>query len=318
MKIAKYFRNLLAVFLLAVVFAISNSSGLVHAEDGDKDAYRMAVTPAKAVIEEKLEPGEAYEGDLEVKNNGKNKFSFTATPMTFAINDEGDGYVPVFDKANDYNKMREWVTVTTEKTELEPGESVNVHYIIEVPEGANSGGQYAAILVRMSQNEDEDTEGAGFKMSNQIGFVIYAEVDGEINKTGIIKDNKTAGFRFSPPISATSVVENTGNTHFTAKYIFQVLPFFGGEELYTNEEEPKTALILPDTSYMNTMTWDDTPSIGIFKVRQTVQLNDEDNTESTIEKIVIVCPVWLIFVIVLVIFVLIFWIVSRIRGRNKE
>lgn len=317
MKILKRFRNLLATFLLAFIFAISNSSGFAIAADEAKaDPYNMRVSPSKAVIEEKLEPGNTYHGKLKVSNDGTKKFNFQATPTSYAV--DGESYTPVFDKENDYNKIREWVTLSQTTGELQPGESTEIEYTIEVPSDANGGGQYAGITVQMVQDKEKEAESTGFDVTNQIGFVIYAEVDGEIEKTGSIVDNKISGFRFSPPISATSVVENTGNTHFTAKYIFKVLPFFGDEELYTNEENPQTALILPDTRYMNTMTWEGTPSIGIFRVHQTVQLNDENNTQSTVEKLVLVCPAWLIFVIALVLFVLIFWIVSRVRGRKHK
>lgn len=317
MKILKHFRNVLAVCGLAFAFAIISSTNLVQAADeAEADPYHMRVSPAKAVIEEKLEPGKTYRGKLKVSNDGTKKFTYRADPTSYAV--DGEKYTPVFDKENDYNKIREWVILSQPSGELQPGESAEVEYTIEVPKDANSGGQYAGITIQMIQDKDKESEGTGFEMTNQIGFVIYAEVDGEIEKTGSIVDNKISGFRFSPPISATSVVENTGNTHFTAKYTFKVLPFFGDEELHTNEEEPQTALILPDTRYMNTMTWEETPSIGIFRVQQTVQLNDENNTQSTVEKIVIVCPVWLIFVIALVLFVLIFWIVSRARGRKNK
>ena len=78
-----------------------------------------------------------------------------------------------------------------------------------------------------------------------------------------------------------------------------------------------TKYVLPGASRAISQTWDNTPSIGIFKVRQTVYYDSMDNEPSVTEKMVIVCPVWLLFVIFFLIAALIIWIVMRVRARSK-
>ena len=128
-------------------------------------------------------------------------------------------------------------------------------------------------------------------------------------------ENKIPTFLFNPPISASSIVENTGNTHANVKYVLQVYPFFGDEEVYTNEEDPTTLVLLPDTRRLNTVSWEGAPSLGIFRVKQTVSFWDET---STTEKLVFLCPIWFIFIVLLIIFCAIFWIVSRVRNRKER
>ena len=58
-----------------------------------------------------------------------------------------------------------------------------------------------------------------------------------------------------------------------------------------------------------------TPPIGIFRVKQTVKIFGET---SVVEMMVIVCPLWLLFLILFVIVALIIWVVMKIRGVKKQ
>ncbi|MBQ9180593.1 hypothetical protein IJ135_00645, partial [Candidatus Saccharibacteria bacterium] len=116
---------------------------------------------------------------------------------------------------------------------------------------------------------------------------------------------------------ASFTVNNTGNVHMDIDYYLQVYPLFSGEEVYTNEENPSHAIVLPETSRYISQEWSETPQIGIFKVRQTVMFGSDDSQKSVTEKMVIVCPIWLLFIIFFIIAAIIIWIVMRVRGRNK-
>lgn len=132
--------------------------------------------------------------------------------------------------------------------------------------------------------------------------------------TGSIVDAKVPSFMFTPPIRTTSVVENTGNVHADATYIMQVYPLFGDEEVYSNEEHPEVRTILPDTRRLNTLTWDGAPQLGIFRVKQTVKFLDD---VKELEKLVFICPIWFLLIVLVLIFLAVFWIVSRTRGRKE-
>ena len=95
----------------------------------------------------------------------------------------------------------------------------------------------------------------------------------------------------------------------------QVFPLFGDEEVYTNEENPVKQMVLPGTNRYNELSWDGAPALRIFRVKQTVKIFDE---VSVTEKMVFLCPIWFLFIVLLLIFCVIFWIVSRVRNRRKE
>ena len=110
------------------------------------------------------------------------------------------------------------------------------------------------------------------------------------------------------------MVRNDGNVHTDAKYTLQVWPIFSDEEICTNEEDVTTSLIMPETKRYHVEKCD-LPNIGMFRVKQVVKIFGE---ESTFEKMVIVCPVWLLFVIVFIISVVVIWFVSRVKSRKKS
>ena len=56
------------------------------------------------------------------------------------------------------------------------------------------------------------------------------------------------------------------------------------------------------------------PQIGIFSVEQTIEFAGQVSTN---KKLVLICPLWLLFVIFALLFFIIFWLVSRARSRKR-
>lgn len=283
------------------------------------DSNSMTVSPNyKKMI---LIPGEVYHGSLSVSNSVNStralKYAVKVGSFSHHRNEESKDDYGSTDhvSVSSYNQIMDWIKLETEGGSLEPGEKTDVNYSIEVPKDAPGGGQYATILV-----VDETTSGVGgagnISIDQQFQFasIIYAEVAGKTREEGEIKDNSMPSFLFEGPLEATSMVKNDGNVHTDAEYVFQVWPIFSDEELCTNEEEPDTSLVLPDTEKYHAQTCD-LPAVGIFKAKQTVKIYDK---VSVVERTVIVCPLWLMAIIILAIMMVIVYFVVKVKSRKRD
>lgn len=306
-------KKIRTLFLL-VVMSVLATCGMffrnnnVYAEE--LPDYKIAISPAQNSFGD-IKPGETYSGTFKVKNKGKESFDFNVEFSPYSV--ESETYNVNYDKETQYTDIAKWLSVNINHGTIEAGGEVEIVYDFTVPKDAHGGLQAGTIMVSMAGGENESDDNV--QAVRRLAYVVYANVDGDVIKTGKVIENKIPSFLFNPPIMATSVVENTGNVYTVAQYSLQVFPLFSDEEIYTNEETPEGNVVFPETKKLNTISWEGSPQLGIFKVRQTVKIFDE---ESVTEKIVFLCPLWFLFIVILLIFCIIFWIVSRIIKRKKE
>ena len=310
MKIKTIFTRLSLVLILLVQIIIPQNVTAIKST--------ITVSPPRQRII--LTPGEKYRGSIRVSNpvDAEQDLKYSASIGSFSQkqgNDSKDDYgsVDITSETN-YNMMTKWITIENPTGTVAPNDSEDIVYIINVPKDAPAGGQYATILVQDATSADGQNAGTRIDSVSQVASIIYAEVSGETRKVGSITENNLPSFLTNNTLEATSMVRNDGNVHTDATYILQVWPLFSDEEICTNEEDQATNLVMPETERYHTETCN-LPAVGIFRAKQTVKIFGE---ESIVEKTVIVCPLWLIFVIIFAIVALIIWIVMRVRARKKE
>ena len=307
--------NLLVVGTLALIVC---SSGLSNAF-ADRVISSLTVSPPNQKII--LVPGETYTGSVSVFSPAKNDktmhYSVSIGSFSEASDGkDGDDYGTVDHLSRtSYNQMMDWITLDKSEGRIEPNTSDTISYTIKVPKDAPAGGQYASLIVRDESNSDDDSgSGVGVQNIMQILSIIYAEVAGTTREEGEIITNSMPSFLLNGPLTAESMVKNNGNVHTDAEYTLQVSPFFGGDDYCNNEEKPETSLILPETERYHAQRCD-LPSVGIFKAKQVVKIFGET---SIVERTVILCPLWLLFLILFVIIAIVIWIVMGVRGSKKR
>lgn len=297
------------VAALAVAGSVFQSNA--YAAEEEKPEYRMDIYPAQNNLNT-VQPGSKHAGKFTLENSGKQDFDYVVSFTPYSV--VGENYDPDYDTVTRYTDIANWISVDAETGSVKSGAKTEVNYQVNIPEDAHGGAQAAVIMITM-QPADSSSDTTGVQAIRRLGYLVYGNVDGDIIQTGKIIENKVPSFLFNPPIIGTSVVENTGNVYTVAKYSIQVFPLFSDEEVYTNEEKPEDNIIFPETKRFNQTSWDGAPHLGIFRVRQTVKIFDE---ESVTEKLVFLCPIWFLFIVILLIFCILFWIFSRIFKRRRE
>ena len=299
-------RKICGGFLLALMIALFGVMPV--SADGEKPDYRLQISPVRLDLD--LEPGTTSTGTFEVQNTGLKAYDFVLGVGPYSVTDEN--YSIDSETRTTYTDIVDWITFSQNEGHVEPNQNQEITVTVTVPDDVPAGGQYAMIYAEMVR--DDELESTGVAVNHRVALLVFSEVEGNTRREGQVLETKIPTILFNPPITATSLVENTGNVHATAYYTLQVFPLFGDEEVYTNEENPATLTILPETQRFNSISWDGAPQLGIFRVRETVTILDDTET---IEKIVFLCPIWFLFLILLIIFFVIFWLVSRARSRKS-
>lgn len=257
-----------------------------------------------------LIPGEVSQGTFVITNpaNNETNFKYKLYVQAFIATDDED---VAFENNGDFNQIVDWITLEKTSGEITPNNSEEITFTIDVPTDAPAGGQYAAIMVRQ-EAEGSIGDAVNLKQNYEISHLIYADVAGETVRKGDISEVNVPSFLFSGNITGAAKIKNLGNVHSRATHTLQVFPLFSNEEVYTNEENPQTSFIMPETTKLTTTAWEETPSLGIFHVIYNVEY---EGVESKVDKMVIVCPLWLLFLIILALFLIIFKI---FWGKKKD
>lgn len=307
-------RSLVAV--LVAVFAVVGvvTGGRVAKAAGE---IGFSVSPMKQDIV--LNPGDTYRGTFTVSNpaSSPNDFSYviSVTPFYVADTSSNDDYTPIFNEESDRTMITKWITLVSPATgTIVPNSSNEIEFVINVPEDAPAGGQYAAITVT-SANDSSTAEGStGIHEQLAIAHTVFAEIAGNTVKKGEIMEPSVPSFIFSGDLIASAKVKNTGNVHGKAVYKLQVFPAFSDEEVYTNEEKPDEHTILPDRTFYNEIAWKGTPSFGIYNVVFTVEY---EGAKVEVKKLVIKCPIWMLFSILFAIIAAIIYLGLKIKSRRR-
>ena len=274
----------------------------------------FSVTPMNQMIE--LVPGETYIFSITVSNpvNSAENFDYRVYAAPYSVvTEEYDADVA---KKTDYTRMVDWITIAEPTGTIVPNETKDIEFTITVPENAPGGGQYAAIIVGA---DDKDEVNGSTAVTNvlEIASILYAKVDGEIVHDGEVVENNVPGFVTDPKINVSSLIANEGNMHEIASIAITAKNVFTGETIASAELEngAYAELILPDSQRFINKEINELPMIGIINVQQDIYYNGET---STVEKNVIVCPIWFLVLLALTLMAIVWKIVKNIRKHKKK
>ena len=298
----------LLVGALILSLVALNITNLAHADDAEVEKPEVSITmsPAKSVIND-LGPGAKHSGEFKIINTGKKAFDFTVSISPYSVN--SSKYDNNYNRETNYTQISRWVTFDKTSYHLESDESVMVSYSINIPTDIPAGGQYAVIFAETSG--DESPEDSAISTMQRVGMLVYAHLEGDTRIEGILESQEIKKFFFNPPIYATSLVKNTGNTDFDVTYNLKINSLFG-KEVYKGD---RVHAVLPETSREVEQDWEETPKLGIFKVTQDITLFEK---VYTMKKTVFVCPIWLLITIIAILVILVTIIVQKIRNRSKK
>ena len=281
----------------------------------DTPASVLQITPTANYLN--IEPGGHYEGYVDVINGGSKEFDFIVYAKPYMVSNES--YDPMFEGESSQTMLSSWVSIASPSGTLASREVQRIKYTIDVPQDIPDGGQYAAIFV--------ETGGGGEVTSTSIitrqrvGQLLFAEIDGETRLEGEVIEQTMSGFWWRPPIITQSLIENTGNTHFIAKYQLLKRGLFSSKSaarIVPNGEKQYT--ILPGTRRRVNLDWsENAPAAGLFWLTQRIEYLDQ--TAEKTKLVLVLHPVMLVCVAGTVMLggtIYAMWLWSPNKGEKKS
>lgn len=258
-----------------------------------------------------LGPNESYRGSFDVRNTSDDEdLYYNATAEPYYVDENNTS---IFVNVGDMNRIVDWITIENGKGMIKPGETATINFIVNVPDDAAGGGQYAVISVSNDPsanggNDDDAVIGEKFAL----GHTIIAEISGDSIESGEVIGMSIPSVRLGGKITASSKLKNTGNIHSEAINRLKVFSIFSSDvPIYDSGqngiEDKDKNIVLPDREVVNGITWEDTPDIGIFNVVYSVEYQGE-TSEAT--GVVFVCPWWAIVIVIAGITIMVIRIVS--------
>lgn len=264
-----------------------------------------------------LTPGKTYTGSITIVNpvNSSNDFSYSVSVSPYSV--VGENYQADITNPSAYSKIIEWIDIAEPTGSIKPNESREVNFTITVPENAPPGGQYAALMVSSDPSEQQ-TSGVSINNVFALGSVIYADVEGEVTHDGNIIENNVPEFSTITPVTVGALLSNNGNVHEDATFVITATNAITGERIFPAEDSQNNRfneIVMPETERYVTRNIDNLPALGIVKVEQTIYYNNEI---STVEKNIVLCPIWFFFLVTIVIMSIIGLIVTIIRHHRRK
>jgi hypothetical protein len=257
--------TILAVFS-AIVFLFPSSANA-------QSSLILSVTPPFSQIV--LVPGDTVRSYLKVINANPYPLTVYAAPVNFESSDEQGSpkFIPLIGDPIDATTLAGWISVSRDPIDIPPETTVEVPYTITVPESAQPGGHFAAILIG-TRPPDTDDPGV-VKTSQMVSSLFMARVAGDVVEEGQIREFSVArSFVPSPRAEFLMRFENTGSVYLQPQGDITIYNMWGKERGFIPvNHKTNFGNVLPNSIRKFTFTWEGTPSItdiGRYKAIATI------------------------------------------------
>lgn len=290
-----------------------------------QDSLSVTVTPP--LFQLTVAPGESWTSSVKVVNN--NGYAVTYGPQVVDFEAQGEGgqgsFVPLIQTFENEpirgDSLGAWIEISKEPITIEAGESGEIEFTVRVPENADPGGHYAAIMI--GPYSESAQEGSHMKVSSFVTSLLFVRIKGEIVESGRIREFTTALSVYQKP-EANFVLrfENTGNTHLRPQGSITLYNMWGKErgQVLINEKS-NFGNVLPRSVRKFEFAWSGEENlfeIGRYSALVTLAYGD-DGRQSTTAKtyfwVVPVVPVAITLAIVFSTGFLMMWFIRRYVRR---
>ena len=275
----------------------------------------LTISPPLSEID--LTAGKVYDGIIKVNNPTKEIIEVYPIARNFSAS--GESGTPTIESPGEdatYG-LASWISFSQSKIALTPEQDIEFKYKITVPDDAEPGGHYGSVLFA-SQPPKPEEKTTQVALASMVGSLILGKVAGNIVEKAEIKEfAANRSIYIKPPVSFTLRIINSGNVHLKPKGEITISNW--GKTKNTLDINSKKGSILPNSTRkfdelnFEQGKWD----FGKFTVKLAATYG-EKNQPLTSQITFWIIPWWLITKIAVLLAVIIFFIVRKIRKNRRN
>lgn len=239
----------------------------------------FVIAPGKAELE--VEPGDTVTYEVTVSNRMDDGRTFRLEFEDMAGTEDGSRAVRLLGDQYGPHTMRDFFSVPDTEFTLDENQRARLPITISVPENAEPGGYYGAVLVSTVQRDDVRGPGTGAAspVIARVGTLFFLTIPGEIERGGAVREfslTEPQWWYERGPIGLSLLMENTGSVHLNPYAEVRITNMFG-EEVGFLELEPW--FVLPKSLRLREFTWDREWLLGHYTATANINLGYDDRIE---------------------------------------
>lgn len=213
---------------------------------------RIAITPL--VFELSSKKGEIVEEEIRVMNPSTEEVINVVMESEdiFPEGEEGKIRLEVPPEERAPFSLSRWISFEPKNFTLNPREEKAVKFKIKVPENAEPGGHYAAVIARVEKTESPGATGVG--IVPRVASLVLLRVEGKIEeKIRVVGFEVEKKYYQKGPVNFIVRLENQGTVHLKPNLTLTIRDIFG-RKIDTLSFESRT--ILPSSTRKFETSWE--------------------------------------------------------------
>ncbi len=258
------------LILFFLIFLISFSAVNAARVEPQKDvAVRGDFDLGPSAFSVKAEPGDTVKKNLQVTN----RKGFAQKFMVEVEDFEGTGEIgqPILFSGKKSGRFgaQDWIAVELNEFVIEHGERQFFDVNIKIPETADAGDHYAAVLVSAVNPDEEKEESAKtaptVNVRSRVGSLFYIQVKGDIEEKGKIESFETGKKWYEKgPVDFRTIFRNTGTVRLRPFGKIEIRDFRG--KLMESLDVPPFN-VLRDSVRQDIRHWETDSWLGYYKAK---------------------------------------------------
>ncbi len=193
---------------------------------------QLAFTITPPLIKANVIPGQSWQTSIKIINNNRTNLILYVSVFDFKSDNNGGVSFYLGKKSGDSEKIfaSQWIKINNSPIVLAPYQSKLIPFSIEVPENAEPGGHYVALVFGTKPRNQKEIKGTAINISSAIASLILLRVKGQIIEKGSIQDFYTNNYIYQKPdVEFNLTFRNSGNVHLHPVGAIKIYNMWGKE-----------------------------------------------------------------------------------------